>query len=233
MTALLWAGAAGAWLFIAVFLIDGWTRPGYSPARHAVSALATGPRGWIQTANFLACGLAITAAAAVLPLGLASPRPVPTIGWVTGEAAASGGPATVLGAFLEAGTGHLLLGAAVVVFGLSVIASGAFPMDPMRGYPPGTPEGDPPHTSRRHVRHDQAGTVVFTALPAAAAIAAFVLPELAWKLYSGTTAAAALAGLVAFGYAWEEDHPRTGLVQRATIVVGWTWLGALFLYAAA
>ncbi|USQ81108.1 DUF998 domain-containing protein [Ornithinimicrobium faecis] len=58
-----WIGALGAALFVLVFLIDGATRPGYSPTRHTVSALALGPRGWLQRANFLVCGAAITAGA--------------------------------------------------------------------------------------------------------------------------------------------------------------------------
>ncbi len=67
MTPLLWAGAAGSWLFVAVFLVDGLTRPGYHPVRHPVSALALGPRGWVQTTNFVVCGLLITAGALALP----------------------------------------------------------------------------------------------------------------------------------------------------------------------
>lgn len=62
---LLWCGAGGAALFVLVFLIDGWTRPGYSPARHPVSALALGSRGWIQTANFLVCGVSVAAGGVV------------------------------------------------------------------------------------------------------------------------------------------------------------------------
>jgi Protein of unknown function (DUF998) len=39
-------------LFIVVFLIEGALRKGYYPMRQPVSALAIGPRGWIQRANF-------------------------------------------------------------------------------------------------------------------------------------------------------------------------------------
>ena len=34
--------------------------------------------------------------------------------------------------------GTLPLGIALTVFGLGLVGSGIFPMDPMRGYPPGT-----------------------------------------------------------------------------------------------
>jgi hypothetical membrane protein len=38
-------GVIGPLLFIAVFLIEGATRPGYSAWRNLVSQLATGPGG--------------------------------------------------------------------------------------------------------------------------------------------------------------------------------------------
>src|SRR5947209_4958084 len=49
-------GAVGALSFIATFLVEGATRPGYSAWRHYVSQLATGDGGWVQTVNFLVCG---------------------------------------------------------------------------------------------------------------------------------------------------------------------------------
>ncbi|WP_026402526.1 DUF998 domain-containing protein [Actinomadura rifamycini] len=198
MTALLWAGAAGAWGFVAVFLLDGWTRPGYRPVRHPVSALALGPRGWVQTANFAVCGALITAG------GVAVAGPLDSA----------------------------VLAGAIAVFGASLVASGVFPMDAMRGYPPGAPDGTPAETSLRHRLHDHAGAVVFGSLPVAAAVAAFAVPDPAWRWYSGVTAVLFTAGFGAFGHAWETDSARAGLVQRATIIVGWLWLGLLFAYAA-
>jgi len=199
MTALPWLGVTGCLLFVLVFLFDGWTRPGYSPVRHPVSALALGPRGWVQTSSFLVCGLAVT-----------------------------------VGAFALAGAfGSVLLAVVVAAFGAAVVASGVFPMDPMRGYPPGTPNETPAEYSTRHRLHDHAGLVVFGALPLAAGVAAFVLPGVGWTWYSALSAAAALGGLLLFGAAWERDDPRAGLVQKITIVVGWSWLGMLFANAAA
>lgn len=64
---------------------------------------------------------------------------------------------------LEVGFGPALLAA----FGLSLVASGVFPMDPMRGYPPGTATGTPTMTSRHHKLHDAFGVLVFSSLPAA------------------------------------------------------------------
>ncbi|SFB43126.1 Protein of unknown function [Amycolatopsis marina] len=193
-----WIGAGGSALFVLVFLIDGWRRPGYSPVRHPVSALALGTRGWIQTSNFLCCGAAITLGA---------------LGIVTSGR-------------------DLLLGIALGVFGLGLVVSGVFPMDPMRGYPPGSPDGDPADFSTRHRLHDYAGAVVFLALPAAAAVAAFVLPGMIWTAVSAIAAAGLLFGFSAFGTAWEDNSPKAGLVQRAVIIPGWLWVTAVFLHLA-
>ncbi len=51
-----WAGVVGPALFVAVFLVEGWLRPGYSPAREFISALSLGPRGGIQIASFVVTG---------------------------------------------------------------------------------------------------------------------------------------------------------------------------------
>lgn len=198
MIALLWAGTIGSWVFVLTFLVDGATRPDYHPVRHPVSALALGQRGWIQTVNFVLCGLAVVGGAIALAIM----------------------------------HGTMLLALALAVFGAGLVASGAFPMDPMRGYPPGTPDDTPEHTSRTHERHDHAGAVVFLALPVAAAIAAFTLEGPGWRWYSGATAVVLFVGLSMFGSAWENDNPRMGLIQRTVIGVGWLWLGLVFANAA-
>jgi hypothetical membrane protein len=53
---LLSCGAIAGPFFIVVFLIEGALQNGYDPLREAVSALATGPRGWVQQANFIVTG---------------------------------------------------------------------------------------------------------------------------------------------------------------------------------
>ena len=65
-TALRRAGAAAGPLFVSAFLAEGATRPGYDPLRHPVSALARGPRGWRQRANFAVAGGLLLAGAAGL-----------------------------------------------------------------------------------------------------------------------------------------------------------------------
>lgn len=52
-----WAGIIAPALFVAVFTIEGWLRPGYEPLKTFVSALSLGPRGWVQIVNFLVFGV--------------------------------------------------------------------------------------------------------------------------------------------------------------------------------
>jgi hypothetical protein len=52
-----WAGIIAPALFVAVFTLEGWLRPGYDPVTTYVSALSLGSRGWIQIANFIVLGL--------------------------------------------------------------------------------------------------------------------------------------------------------------------------------
>ena len=51
------AGTVGPVLFFVVLLVEGAVRPGYRPLRDTISELSLGPRGWIQTANFLVFGI--------------------------------------------------------------------------------------------------------------------------------------------------------------------------------
>lgn len=187
-----WIGALGATLFVVVFLLDGMTRPGYSPTRHTVSALALGPRGWLQQANFVLCGAAVTASA----VGLL----------VSGD--------------------HRMLGLVLTIFGLGLVVS-VVPMDPMRGYPPGTPDTTPTTYSLRHQLHDWAGAAVFGSVPVAAVAGAVAVDGPLMTVYSAATALVTAVLFVVFGSAWEADHPRAGLIQRVTIVAGWGWLGVL------
>ncbi|WFE48070.1 DUF998 domain-containing protein [Verrucosispora sp. WMMD1129] len=190
----LWVGAIGAVLFVLVFLADGWSRPDYASARHPISALALGRRGWIQTTNFVVSGSAITVGA--------------------------------VGVLLDGPS--VLLGVVLTVFGLALVASGLFRMDPMLGYPPGAPAGIPEEHSAQHRLHDFAGAVVFLSLPLAVAIGAFTLPGTSWRIVSAGLAVALFVGFGWFGRAWEEVSPRLGLIQRAIVIPGWGWLAALF-----
>ena len=52
-----WAGMIGSALFITVFTLEGWLRPGYDPRSTFISELSIGPRGWIQILNFIILGI--------------------------------------------------------------------------------------------------------------------------------------------------------------------------------
>jgi hypothetical protein len=102
----MWAGPA----FTAVFLAEGAAREGYRPLRHPVSSLALGPRGWVQTLNFVVTGAGFLAGAAGLRL------------------AADRGPGGRAGPAL------------VAAAGAGLVMAAAYPTHPVRGYPPGTPD---------------------------------------------------------------------------------------------
>lgn len=51
-----WAGVIGSALFVAVFTVEGWLRPGYDWRSTFISELSIGPRGWIQIINFIVLG---------------------------------------------------------------------------------------------------------------------------------------------------------------------------------
>jgi hypothetical protein len=91
------AGAPAGPLFVAAFLAEGATRPDYDPLRHPVSALARGPGGWQQRANFAVAGTLLLAgavglgrrgrlvgAAAVGLLGAGAFRTDPILGYPPG-----------------------------------------------------------------------------------------------------------------------------------------------------
>lgn len=192
---LLGCGVVGSIFFVAVFLVDGATRPGYTASYQSVSSLALGSRGWVQTASFVITGLLMTAAA----IGA----------WQTLQI--------------------VVAPALLAVFGLSLVASGVFPMDAMRGYPPGTSLDTPANVSTRHRLHDFFGLLVFTSLPASCIAFGVSLPGSGLAVYSLVTAVALIVLFVVFAAAWERDSARAGLIQRSTILVGWTWIAVLCL----
>src|SRR5690349_5041558 len=110
---LLICGIAAAIFSPLVVGIQVLTRPGFDINRHPLSLLSLGDLGWIQIANFLLGGLLLLA----FSLGL---RRV-----LRGSSGETWGP--------------LLVG----IYGGSLVAAGLFTVDPMDGFPPGTPAGLP------------------------------------------------------------------------------------------
>jgi hypothetical protein len=164
---LLTCGTAGPPLFIAAFLVLGAARQDYDPQRDMVSALAIGPDGWTQIANFVVCGMLMLGFA----LGL--------------HRAFRPGVAAVTAAVLAG------------LYGLGLMASGIFVTDPRDGYPPGTPSGHATTHTWHGAAHNVAGLVVFLALPALCFVVAawFARRERRW-LWAAYSAATGIAMLV-------------------------------------
>lgn len=60
---LLRCGMLAGPIYLAVGLIQAVLREGFDLMRHPLSVLANGPGGWVQTANFVVCGLMVVGAA--------------------------------------------------------------------------------------------------------------------------------------------------------------------------
>jgi hypothetical protein len=56
----------GPLLFLAVATVEGFLRPGYDPISQPISALALGPRGWVQGMNFMLLAASFFSFAALL-----------------------------------------------------------------------------------------------------------------------------------------------------------------------
>src|SRR5918997_3251377 len=70
IAALATAGIAGPIIFAVVALVHSLLRPDHSLVTHPVSALAAGPSGWLQNANFFLFGVLMIAYAIGLHLGV-------------------------------------------------------------------------------------------------------------------------------------------------------------------
>ncbi|MGP4021387.1 DUF998 domain-containing protein [Saccharopolyspora sp. 5N708] len=201
---LLACGAIGPVLFVVAFLVEGAFRADYSPLRHPVSSLSIGESGWTQAANFIVSGLLVLGFA----VGL---RP----------------------ALRRIGGGRwapVLIG----LVGAGLIGAGFFATDPISGYPPGSPPMAPVRTAHGEL-HDLFSTPVFTALPAACCVVGYRLARNGhrrWAVYSIGTAVLFLIGFVLTSVGFAQNPalmPIGGLLQRLTLIIGFTWLATLAL----
>jgi Protein of unknown function (DUF998) len=121
---LLACGVIAGPLFVAVALIQAFTREGFDLARHPISLLSLGDLGWVQIANFVATGALYVACAVGLRRSL---RPGRGGTW-----------------------GPRFVGA----LGVGLIVAGVFVTDAGAGFPPGAPAGAPEQISWRGVVHE-------------------------------------------------------------------------------
>ena len=106
---LLTCGIAAGPLYIGLGLLQMAIRPGFDINRHALSLLANGDLGWIQTLNFLVTGILLIAGAVGVKQAL------------------------------ESGPGSQWAPRMLGLYGLGLIAASIFRADPALGFPPGTP----------------------------------------------------------------------------------------------
>lgn len=200
MRKLLYAGVVGPLLFIAVFLIEGLTRPGYSAWRNFVSQLATGPGGWVQTVNFLVCGTLVLVFAFALRRAL------------TGSRGSIGAP--------------VLTG----LFATALLVAGTFATDPALGYPAGAPIVHTAHGMIHGLAGLAAFTLLPAAAFVMAWHFAANPAERRWARYSAAIGALVIVCFIAGNVFSTLDatgtlhNAPTGFVQRIAIIGGWTWI---------
>ena len=120
--------------------------------------------------------------------------------------------------------GPLLVG----VFGVSLVAAGAFTADPMDGFPPGTPPGPPASISWHGLAHFAAGAVGFLALIAACVVFARRFAALGQRRWAACSLATGVLFLAAFlGIASGSGGAATNLGFVAGILLAWSWLTVL------
>jgi Protein of unknown function (DUF998) len=127
-------GVVAGPLFIVASLAQMPARPGFHPARDAVSLLSIGHLGWIQVINFLVTGVLYIACA------------------------------TGMRRLVRTGPGRRWIPALLYVCGAGIAGGGVFHPDPGDGFPPGTPAGASVVSSWHGVLHQVCGTSAFLAL---------------------------------------------------------------------
>ena|SRR5215467_9610711 len=205
MRKLLYAGIVGPLLFIAAFLVEGATRPGYSAWRNFVSQLATGDTGWTQVVNFLVCGALVL----LFSIGLRDA--------LKGSRGSIGGP--------------VLVG----LFAIALLVAGTFSTDPALGYPVGAPEVHTAHGLIHGLAGLFAFTLLPAACFVMAWHFAAEPGAGRWTAYSLAVGLLILVLFIAGNVVSTMDqqgtwhNAPTGFVQRIAIVAGWTWIAMLAL----
>ena len=202
---LLLAGVIGPLVFIAAFLIEGITRPGYSAWRNFVSQLATGDGGWMQVVNFLVCGTLVAGFAIGLRRAMGSGR------------ASIAAP--------------ILLG----LFALALIVAGLFATDPALGYPVGAPEVHTTHGMIHGLAGLAAFSLLPAAAFAMAWRFSGDPSTRRWVVYSASIGVLLVVCFIASTTVSAMDasgvlpNAPTGFLQRVAIIGGWTWIAMVAL----
>ena len=192
---LLIAGALAGPLFAVLAAGQVLLRDGFDLRRHPLSLLATGGPGFVQVANFVLAGIG------VLCLAVAVRRTITD------------------------GVGRRWLAPLIAVFGIGLVASGVFVMDPENGFPIGTPEGPAPSMSWHGIAHIAAATVAFTGLAAACIVLAVRMARRRAGWAAVLNACAALVFLAPVNPAWASIQ----VAVNGLVAFIWTTAVALWL----
>lgn len=165
---LLLAGALAGPLYLALGAAQALFRSGFDPRLHALSLLANGPMGWVQTLNFLLAGALVAAGAVGARRVLAGRRGGR---WIPG-----------------------LLGS----YALGLVGAGMFPADPGAGFPPGTPDSvGMSQTGLMHFVFGAIGFYALAGAMIASAWRYWMAGRLAWAALTFITALAFLVSFLA------------------------------------
>lgn len=193
-------GVVAGGFYILLGLGQALTRDGFDLTRHPLSLLMLGEYGWMQTANLALSGIMVIAAA---------------VGFVRAMRGAT--------AARRAGT---LLG----LFGVSMVASGIFPPDPMAGFPAGTASEQATTSGLLHLAF---GAVGFVCLAAATfAVASWMDQRQArtWARYSRASGTVVAVGFVA-GAALSTQRLGVAFLWAAVVAgLGWLTAASVFTY---
>jgi hypothetical membrane protein len=192
---LLGYGVVAGPFYVAVSLAQASVRDGFDLTRHEWSLLANGPGGWIQITNLIVTGLMVVVAAAGYRRAMAS------------------------------GVGRRSVPMLLAVYGVSLVAAGAFRADPMGGFPAGTPDGPPVAPTLHGMLHIVSGGVGFLAL----IIATYVLARRFRRQGRSGRAVGCIVTGVAFltafvGIASGATTPAINLAFTAAVLLVWAWL---------
>jgi Protein of unknown function (DUF998) len=188
------AGAAAGPLFAMLATGQVLLRDGFDLRRHPLSLLATGSSGIVQIGNFTLAGIG------VLCLAVAVRRTI------------------------TEGVGRRWLAPLIAVFGLGLVASGVFVMDPENGFPIGTPEGPAPAMSWHSIAHVVAATTAFSGLAAACIVLTVRMIRRRAVGAAVLNACAALVFLAPVNPAW------ASIQLAATALAAFIWTTAVALW---
>ncbi|WP_214105890.1 DUF998 domain-containing protein [Acrocarpospora catenulata] len=155
---------------------QAFTRESFDLTRHPLSLLSNGDLGWLQITTFLLMGVLAVAGS----VGL--------------RRAMSGRP------------GGRWAPSLVLVFGVTTCLAGIFTMDPVDGFPTGTPLGVPATMSWHNIAHNAVSSIGFIALVVACFIFGRHYSRAGRTGYAVGSAASAVIFLGGLGWALSGGH---------------------------